>query len=152
MMKICSYLGILLLLATTSVFAKGKSKNKQPSKPIGIANEDAFFDLLDLERAELAAVRKAVLAKDWKAAKVAWAKHLTERTSPKWLWSFRDKEKIFGSVSPILRIRRYGRDGSMARRRTRPKRRLLPLSANKLYRPASALFLCRLENRMRSRP
>ena len=61
---------------------------------IRIADERAFFEQLDLDRTELAGVAKAVKAEDWDAAKEAWSKHLQDRTSPKWLFSWRDKKKI----------------------------------------------------------
>lgn len=59
-----------------------------------IVDETDFFGQLDLERAELKRVREAVEIKDWSAAKTAWAKHLQERTSPQWLWSWHDREQI----------------------------------------------------------
>ena len=61
---------------------------------IGIADEAAFFNLLDLDLPALAEVKAAVEAKDWTAAKVAWARHLKTRLAPQWLWSRRDKERI----------------------------------------------------------
>jgi len=68
------------------------------TSPLAVANEAAFFDLLDLSRPELAAVRAAVAAHDWPAAKQAWARHLSTRTTPRWLWSRRDRpafQKIY---------------------------------------------------------
>lgn len=58
------------------------------------SQEAVFFDALDLERPDLAAVREAVAREDWDAAKVAWATHLQQRTSPTWIWSHRDKDQI----------------------------------------------------------
>jgi hypothetical protein len=51
----------------------------------------AFFNLLDLTRPELAAVRQAVEARDWSAAKQAWAQHLATRTAPRWFWLRQDR-------------------------------------------------------------
>ncbi len=75
---------------------------KPPAKlemEIPIADEAAFFDALNLDLPELAAVKAAVAAKDWDAAKVAWARHLETRTSPKWLWSRADKAKIMALLA-----------------------------------------------------
>ncbi|MEN6347602.1 MAG: heparinase II/III family protein [Armatimonadia bacterium] len=65
-----------------------------PGRVKAVGDEADFFSLMDLQRPELAEVRKAVEAKDWKAAKQAWANHLSNRTSPRWLWSHRDKQRI----------------------------------------------------------
>ena len=68
------------------------------TSPLAVANEAAIFDLLDLSLPELAAVRAAVAAYDWPAAKQAWARHLSTRTTPRWLWSRRDRpafQKIY---------------------------------------------------------
>ena len=43
-----------------------------------------FFELLDLGRPDLAAVRAAVAQADWAAAKHAFAEHLRNRTAPGW--------------------------------------------------------------------
>ncbi len=74
-----------------------KTAPTQPANPmmnIPIADEAAFFDALDLDLPTLKEVKTAALAKDYDAAKAAWAKHLETRTNPKWLWSYRDKAKI----------------------------------------------------------
>lgn len=65
-----------------------------PPADIAVADEAAFFALLDLDRPELGAVRAAVEAGDWQRAKSAWAEHLGRRTAPRWLWSHRDRERI----------------------------------------------------------
>jgi hypothetical protein len=62
--------------------------------PFGITNEAAFFQLLDLTRADLSKVRLAVEVSDWPHAKQAWAEHLAARSSPVWIWSRRDRSKI----------------------------------------------------------
>ncbi len=59
-----------------------------------VKDEAEFFGLLDLQRPELAAVKTAVEARDWTAAKQAWAKHLETRTSPCWIWSHADRATI----------------------------------------------------------
>ena len=61
---------------------------------IGVADEAAFFGALNLDLPELSGVKAAVEAKDWTAAKAAWARHLETRTSPSWLWSRHDKARI----------------------------------------------------------
>ncbi len=43
-----------------------------------------FFAALDLDRPELAAIRAAVDAEDFEAAKAAWATYLRERREPRW--------------------------------------------------------------------
>jgi hypothetical protein len=54
----------------------------------------AFFESLDLTRPELSKVAHAVKIKDWKVAKDAWAEHLSDRTSPHWHWSHRNRKTI----------------------------------------------------------
>lgn len=49
-----------------------------------LMDDAAFFAALDLDRPELAAVREAVAAGDLAAARAAYARHLRERTSPRW--------------------------------------------------------------------
>lgn len=65
-----------------------------PPADIAIKEPADFFGALNLDLPELAAVKAAVEAKDWEAAKSAWARHLETRTTPKWLWSRKDKQKI----------------------------------------------------------
>ena len=81
----------VLACGAVAMLSAGGATAKQS---IRIADERAFFEQLDLDRTELAGVKKVVKAEDWDAAKEAWSKHLQERTSPKWLWSWRDKKKI----------------------------------------------------------
>ena len=92
----------VLLLSTNAGCAQNPPEAKPATSaapasaplPIPLADEAAFFDALDLERPELTAVKTAVQARDWDAAKTAWARHLETRTAPHWLWSRRDKVKI----------------------------------------------------------
>jgi hypothetical protein len=56
-----------------------------------VADESSFFNQLDLTKPELAAVRQAVEARDWPAAKQAWSQHLAPRTAPRWFWSRQDR-------------------------------------------------------------
>lgn len=65
-----------------------------PPADIAVKDEAEFFSLLDLTRPALADVKAAVEQEDWTAAKQAWAKHLETRTSPKYLWSRRDRSAI----------------------------------------------------------
>lgn len=78
---------LALVLLLTGGIAKAQDINRDPG-------EAAFFASLDLTRKELSGVAEAVKAKDWKAAKDAWAKHLEERTSPTWIWSSHDRKTI----------------------------------------------------------
>lgn len=69
-----------------------------PASPFAVADAAAFFNSLDLTRPELVAVRQAVAASDWPAAKAAWANHLATRRTPHWLWSPLDRpafERIY---------------------------------------------------------
>lgn len=61
---------------------------------LGIGDEHEFFSLINLELPAMADVRTAVEAEDWDAAKSAWAKHLRERKTPRWVWSHRDRARI----------------------------------------------------------
>lgn len=65
-----------------------------PVSPLAVRDEKAFFSLLDLDRKEMGAVKQAVVAGDWPAAKRAWAHHLEARTQPRWVWSRRDRAEI----------------------------------------------------------
>ncbi len=65
-----------------------------PPADIAIEEEAEFFSLLDLEREGLEAVKGAVEAKDWQAAKQAWFEHLKTRQTPKWTWSRDEREEI----------------------------------------------------------
>ena len=67
---------------------------RYPPADIAIKSEEEFFGLMDLELPGLQEVRKAVEARDWTAAKTAWARHLGTREEPRWVWSRRDKERI----------------------------------------------------------
>ncbi len=57
--------------------------------------DSEFFDALDLHRPELAAVRNAVEAADYEAAKSAWASHLRHRRDPHW------KQMWYGRPEPV---------------------------------------------------
>ena len=50
--------------------------------------------MLDLDRKELAAVREAVAARDWRAASQAWARHLKTRRQPRWVWPRFDRAAL----------------------------------------------------------
>lgn len=64
------------------------------ASPLAVGNAKAFFSMLDLDRKELSPVRKAVAARDWEAAKQAWARHLETRAQPRWVWSRGDRAEI----------------------------------------------------------
>lgn len=61
---------------------------------VAITNEAAFFAELDLSRASLKPVRAAVEKVDWPAAKAAWATYLQDHVAPRWIWSYRDRDRI----------------------------------------------------------
>ena len=86
-----SLCGITWMLAMLA--ASAASPPAQVS-PFAIPDEAVFFSLLDLERADLAAVKSAVVGRDWAAAKQAWAEHLQTRVQPRWTWSHRDRATI----------------------------------------------------------
>lgn len=71
-----------------------EEKAPYPPADIAVRNEEEFFGLLQLDLPELKAVRAAVEARDWAAAKAAWAQHLETRRRPEWIWSRRDRERI----------------------------------------------------------
>lgn len=92
-------LKIVLAAATASfLFNAAAAEPQTEISPFAVPDEAAFFARMDLTRPDLAAVRQAVNVRDWKAAKLAWAQHLANRTAPRWLWSRRDRpafEKVY---------------------------------------------------------
>jgi hypothetical protein len=72
------------------------AQDKAPivAPPFKITDDVAFFNLLDLNRPGMAAVKAAVEAKDWARAKQAWADHLKNRTDVHWFWSYKDRDSI----------------------------------------------------------
>jgi len=54
-------------------------------------SDEGLFAALDLERPELGAVKAAAARKDWAAAKRELARHLRERTAPRWSIDWRDR-------------------------------------------------------------
>lgn len=92
-------LGSAALLTTTlaahSVEALSMTDLTHPnSSHNAIGSEAEFFGMLDLFQPALADVRHAALAKDWPAAKAAWATHLESASRPHWLWSRADRPLI----------------------------------------------------------
>ena len=99
------------------------------SNPNAVASDAAFFGLLDLQRPDLTAVRQAVAAQDWAAARQAWARHLETRDAPHWLWSREDKGLIirledaqFGGLKTYI----PAGDGVLKRVFARPEFRKYP--------------------------
>jgi len=80
---------VMLLLVVTWM-----TPRTMAGEGLSVKDEAAFFAQLDYGRPELAAVQAAVSKQDWPAAKLAWAKHLQERTAPRWVWSWRDQAAI----------------------------------------------------------
>ncbi len=74
-----SALLVLLLLALVSVVRAAETGPR--------LGEAQFFQLLDLNRAELAAVKSAADKSDWPAAKHAFAEYFRTRQHPKWFAS-----------------------------------------------------------------
>jgi len=89
-MKMFSQMKMVLFLIVYIAFGVAAAP-QPPANAFAIADEAGFFNLLDLTRPELALIRKAVEAGDWPAAKAAWANHLATRSTPRWLWSRRDR-------------------------------------------------------------
>lgn len=58
---------------------------------LGLPSDEAFFADLDLSSLALAGVKAAVEVGDMAAAREALARHLRERTSPRWLFDWRDR-------------------------------------------------------------
>ena len=91
------FLGLLafyLLLTVMISSAPVAAAPLDATLSIGVADEAAFFGAFNLDLPALSQVKAAVEAKDWTAAKAAWARHLETRTSPRWLWSRHDKARI----------------------------------------------------------
>ncbi len=82
---------LVVLVMLGSLLARASAGPVPAASPMAVTNAAEFFNLLDLNRPDLAAVRQAVAVRDWAAAKAAWADHLAARTSPHWLWSWRDQ-------------------------------------------------------------
>ena len=85
---------ILCALSTATSPAATVDPTAVPASPLAVGDEKAFFSLLDLERSDLAPIKKAAAAEDWPAAKEAWARHLQNRTRPTWVWSRRDRAEL----------------------------------------------------------
>lgn len=86
MQRSCAAAAALAML-TTGAVALGQNN-------LAITDESDFFGHLDLDRAELAAVKLAVEEQKWDAANSAWGKHLAEHVAPRWSWSHRDQDRI----------------------------------------------------------
>ena len=79
---------LFFLLFTICGLAIQASAGPQPAvSPFAVGDAAVFFNALDLTRPDLAAVQKAVAARDWPTAQAAWARHLATRLNPHWLWS-----------------------------------------------------------------
>jgi hypothetical protein len=71
----------LLTAGTLSAFAAEPAKTAVSGPRLA---DEPFFSMLDLSRADLAAVSNAVAKSDWTAAKHAFAVHLRTRRMPVW--------------------------------------------------------------------
>lgn len=85
---------LIILLLCLGPLVSLRAQTPPVTNPNAVPDESAFFQLLDLQRPDLNAVKTAVDAHDWPAAKRAWAQHLDTRPSPHWLWSRQDKVRI----------------------------------------------------------
>ncbi len=85
---------LLITLLCLGLLGSLRAQTPPVDNPNAVPDEAAFFQLLDLQRPDLATVKTAVDAHDWTAAKRAWAQHLDTRTSPHWIWSRADKSRI----------------------------------------------------------
>ena len=94
-MKFLIWLGLALscLPMSTTAAVESAPVSSRPS-PFEVQDEAEFFSLLDPDAPALAAVKQAVAVRDWPAAKQAWAKHLRDRSQPRWVWSHRDRAAL----------------------------------------------------------
>ncbi len=81
------FLAVFLALTTLS-------RTNAEVSPFAITNEADFFSQLNLAGPALSQVRLAVEARQWTGAKKAWAEHLSHRTTPRWMWSRRDRPAL----------------------------------------------------------
>ncbi|MCR5381911.1 MAG: heparinase II/III family protein [Lentisphaeria bacterium] len=72
-------------------------------------NDEEFFSLLDYSRKELEAVKKAVEAKDYPAAKHALAEHIRSRKTP--IWTTNADERPTKGQPPVTQRFVRGEDG-----------------------------------------
>src|SRR5664280_657770 len=93
--------GITWILA---ILAASAASSTAQVSPFAVPDEAAFFSLLDLERADLAPVKSAVAARDWAAAKQAWAAHLQDRAQPRWTWSHHDRATMLRACQDLSLI------------------------------------------------
>ena len=87
---VCAAVALALAFRSEAVAADKKAST------VGSRLTDAqFFSMVDVDRADLAAVKEAVGRSDWKAAKHALAEHMRARTTPTWTFDPRrvGKEK-----------------------------------------------------------
>ena len=66
----------------------------------------AFFDALDLSRADMAAVKAAVEERDWPGARRAFAQHIRTRKNPKWFsdWQNRSEPQDRDAEVELVRV------------------------------------------------
>lgn len=87
--------------------AQQKEKAQGPAM-----NDQQFIESLDLEQPALAAVKQAATAKDWAAAKRAFAAYLKSRTKPRWYFGSGDKPKLGDKSKPSAAPKSSGRSAS----------------------------------------
>ncbi len=56
-------------------------------------SDEAFFEALDLSRADMQTVKKAVEARDWTGARRAFAEHIRTREYPRWFSDWRNRSE-----------------------------------------------------------
>ena len=56
-------------------------------------SDAAFFEAIDLSRADMRAVKRTVEARDWSGARRAFAKHIRTRENPKWFSDWRNRSE-----------------------------------------------------------
>lgn len=81
---------LLALLALACILPPAPVHAAQPAAPPAIGprlGDEAFFQMLDLDRADQAAVKTAVAKSDWTAARHALAEHMRTRPMPRWSFS-----------------------------------------------------------------
>ena len=56
-------------------------------------SDEAFFEALDLSRADMRAVKRAVETRDWTGARRAFAEHVRTRAYPRWFSDWRNRSE-----------------------------------------------------------
>ena len=72
-------------------------------------SDQQFFDALDLDRPDLAAVKAPATKSDWPAAKHAFVEHIKGRTTPQWTFDWKQRGKTKPHAN-LIDADRYARN------------------------------------------